>query len=443
MVTHGCGATAVPCKYAMVHGVQLCTVKTNPSALKDHETKCLHQIMEPAIEVVNSVTDEVGSKMIIEDPTKLEHLRRDLNGWHETNKNFINRLQNPAGPFEPPYDSPSMTSLPSRRYAIRIGEGILKSIVGVALSGNGRRVVTASSDGTIRLWAATSGCPLFRTYMCKGTTAVAINRDGSKVVLGMSAGAVQVLESLSGNVEVRCTCPITSGSVCSVATCADVHRIAVGTVRGEALIFDGRTGSLIWTVPLAGCEKVLVAMCEDGGYVAMGMGRTVMVWNADEPAGLKVRPEGHSREITSIAISNDGRRVVTGSLDGTAKRWEHSDGSQLQRTFGDHEDWVLSVALNGDGSRMVMGLGSGFASIWDADDGILIQLIEGEELAVDFVGMEESGVGVLTGTVDGAVKVWGPAKSGIQNKALKNPAHKPLGRVVKKPGVVIVERGRR
>jgi WD40 repeat protein len=36
----------------------------------------------------------------------------------------------------------------------------------------------------------------------------------------------------------------------------------------------------------------------------------------------KATLDGHTGEVTSVAISRDGRRVVSGSRDGTVKVWD-------------------------------------------------------------------------------------------------------------------------
>src|SRR5436305_1791656 len=65
------------------------------------------------------------------------------------------------------------------------------------------------------------------------------------------------------------------------------------------------------------------------------------------PAG---RPElvaqrGHSNEVTSAAFSPDGRCVLTGGQDGTARLWEAATGKEL-RTLRGHTGWVYSVAFS-------------------------------------------------------------------------------------------------
>ena len=53
----------------------------------------------------------------------------------------------------------------------------------------------------------------------------------------------------------------------------------------------------------------------------------------------------------SVALSGDGKHVLTGSGDKTAILWEAASGKKLQ-TFQGHTDSVKSVALSGDGKHV-------------------------------------------------------------------------------------------
>jgi hypothetical protein len=56
---------------------------------------------------------------------------------------------------------------------------------------------------------------------------------------------------------------------------------------------------------------------------------------AGDPKVKPILPIGHTRKVTSVALSADGKKVVTGSYDKTAILWEAASGKKLQ-TFNGH-----------------------------------------------------------------------------------------------------------
>lgn len=77
--------------------------------------------------------------------------------------------------------------------------------------------------------------------------------------------------------------------------------------------------------------------------------------------------KGHTDPVYSVAYSPDGKRVVTGSYDKTAKVWDAQTGKELL-TLNGHMNWVSSVAFSPDGRRIVTGSRDDTAKIWLADD---------------------------------------------------------------------------
>ena len=67
----------------------------------------------------------------------------------------------------------------------------------------------------------------------------------------------------------------------------------------------------------------------------------------------------------SVNFSPDGRRIVTGSQDQTAKVWDAGTGKELL-TFKDQKEWILSAAFSPDGQRIATGSGDRTAKVWEA-----------------------------------------------------------------------------
>ena len=101
--------------------------------------------------------------------------------------------------------------------------------------------------------------------------------------------------------------------------------------------------------------------------------------------------------VASVALSTDGKRVLTGSYDGTAIVWDAASGEKL-RTLRGHTDVVISVALSPNGRHAITGSPDGTTRWWDLGTGdelaALISLDAGQDwLAVTREGLFDGSPG--------------------------------------------------
>jgi WD40 repeat protein len=70
--------------------------------------------------------------------------------------------------------------------------------------------------------------------------------------------------------------------------------------------------------------------------------------------GNERRLEGHSQQILGAVFSPDGKRILSGSYDHTARLWDVASGQEVCRFFG-HTNWVWGVAFSRDGKFGLSG----------------------------------------------------------------------------------------
>jgi WD40 repeat protein/tRNA A-37 threonylcarbamoyl transferase component Bud32 len=126
---------------------------------------------------------------------------------------------------------------------------------------------------------------------------------------------------------------------------------------------------------------------------------------------------GHSGGVRSVGFSPDGHRIVTGSLDGTAKAWDAASGKELV-TFKGHRAGINSVAFSPDGQRIVTGSLDGTAKVWDAASGKELLTFKGHRGVVYSVAFAPDGQRIVSGSADRTAKVW-DAASGKELLALR------------------------
>jgi hypothetical protein len=113
-----------------------------------------------------------------------------------------------------------------------------------------------------------------------------------------------------------------------------------------------------------------VAFSPDGKRILTGShDSTAKVWDADKSQQVLFL-KGHTGSVTSVAFSPDGKRILTGSQDGTATVWDADKGQQVLSLKG-HVGPVSSVAFSPDGKR-IFTQDKGKILAWDAENGTLL-----------------------------------------------------------------------
>ena len=122
----------------------------------------------------------------------------------------------------------------------------------------------------------------------------------------------------------------------------------------------------------------------------------------------------HEASVNAVAFSPDGKTVLTGSTDKTARLWSAVAGSPIGQPMTQYEDTVgTGGVLSPDGKTVLTGSWDNTAQLWSAADGAPI----GQPLKhlSDVVGVAFSrdGKTILTReTKGGTVRLW-PAPTDV------------------------------
>lgn len=123
---------------------------------------------------------------------------------------------------------------------------------------------------------------------------------------------------------------------------------------------------------------------------------------SERPACLKIL-HGHVGEVHAVAVTADGRRVVSGSSDKTLRVWDLETGES--RVLSGHAGTVLALALTPDGHWAVSGSSDKTLRIWDLDTGDS-QIFSGHAESVNAVSVTPDGRRVLSASLDGMFRIW-------------------------------------
>lgn len=120
---------------------------------------------------------------------------------------------------------------------------------------------------------------------------------------------------------------------------------------------------------------------------------------------VRLTLNGHTKQVWSVAWSPDGKRLASGSHDGTARVWDAASGKELL-TLNGNAGYVSSVAWSPDGKRLATGDQALTAHVWDATSGQELLTLKGHTGALESVAWSPDGKRLGTASRDGTAKVW-------------------------------------
>jgi WD40 repeat protein/uncharacterized protein YukE len=173
-----------------------------------------------------------------------------------------------------------------------------------------------------------------------------------------------------------------------------------------------QTWRCVNTLPAHGDWVSDLAISNDGKtLISCSFDQTIKLWNLRN--GQLIRPLcERGGEIYAIALG-DGKTLVSGSSDQTIKLWDLESGKSIY-TFWEYSGSVRSVALspistNAQNKGLILASGNfdHTVKLWHLETRELIQTLEGHSGAVGAVAFSPiPGGNLASASADGTIKVW-------------------------------------
>lgn len=275
----------------------------------------------------------------------------------------------------------------------------------VALSMNGSRVAAAYGERGVMVWDVASGNSLATLAgdVC-AASAVAFTPDGKHLVTGEADGSVR-LWLVDGGVLVGALDGQHEDLVQSLVVTPDGSRAATGAKDGTVGLWDLRERRAQALIPahVAGVAGVWSVALDREGTRVLSVADNSSVVLTDIETGEKLAGFGTGTWTSGCCLIGDGERAVTSDGDGELKIWSLPEG-KLLRAIRAHKGFVDRVAAVG-GSRVISASRDGTARVWDIDRQSEAEL-EGHDAPVLGVAVSAGLSGVCSASQDKSLNIW-------------------------------------
>jgi len=239
------------------------------------------------------------------------------------------------------------------------------SIMSVKITPDSRWVVSGSVDGTVRFWDIDTGDFVKKISAMRpaGINALAITKDGERVIFGGVDGRLTISRIVDGIIE---------------------HSIDASTLA-------------IYSVDVSG-TGILASHGED---------RMVRLWDIQTGQAIDEPRKVEDAAFDEVAISHKGETVVASCNSNILRIWDRSIGNQLVKTFQPEGSLtpIRSLLVNPSNHHVIAGGTDGSLFEWNVADNQSSRKKAHADTIYDLL-WDPTQPGLYSASKDGSLKNW-------------------------------------
>jgi len=300
------------------------------------------------------------------------------------------------------------TSAAKPRQTMRGHTGVISGIVRLP---DGRRIITCSNDGSLRLWNLESGVQIGNDWRDDGQEddgqeevwSIALSPNGKTVASGSWHGKVRLWDVETKKVVARW-----SGHTDVVKTLCwsvDGERVASVSDGGTIRVWDVESGDTVLGPIETGHEIVYEAIYSpDTTMIATGgFSETALkIWDAK--TGNLLSTIKHDSQVWSLAWTSDQKKLITGSI-ASIRIFDTTTWQQITILKG-HTSSVYCLSLFQNDRLLASGSFDRTARLWNLDTNLPVGPPMQQKYTVKCAAISADGKQLITGCDNKNAYVW-------------------------------------
>ena len=308
----------------------------------------------------------------------------------------------------------------------------------VGFSPDGKLIVSAGNDNTIKIWNAESR-KLEKTLRGHAgwIRACVFTPDGASLVSGSHDRRLMIWnfrdyaeERALGNRVLQGH----SDAVLHAEFSPDDKRIvtagrdhtarlwSVADLQSQKEFAEGHS-FLVSQAAFVPTPPALAAAYPKGRIATVGIDNTARIWDAARGTEIRrqERPMEPAGRAGAMAVSRDGAVMFTGDDKDGAILWDIETGKQVFRLDIDGEE-IVWTAFSADDSQLFTGDAGGRCKLWSRKDGTFIRNVSSHADRITGAVFTADGRLLLTASADNSVEQWDlVAGQPLRGRTLKHP----------------------
>ena len=277
-----------------------------------------------------------------------------------------------------------------------------QQFLAVDFNNEGTILAGISKTGAVILWDAIKQSKI-QSLESKDRKASSLdfNKDGSLLAVGQDSGQIQILSMPDG--EEKQTLKSGTAFIKALAFSPDGKSLAIAS-KQSIEIWSTATFKKTSSLAKSGQMQEIVWTPDSKTILSGGSDFNLHVYSVDGSSQSILK--GHTKAISALAISKDGKKAASGDRAGKILVWDWGAKNPSSKEITAHQGGVDSLSFSPDSDQLASAGRDDLVKTWSTSNSDNLQTFKGHKNDVRGVVFAPDGKTIASAGLDGTVKIW-------------------------------------